>query len=1313
MARFTGKVVSAALLATACLVTRAGADDTELFVKGLSPPNVLVILDSSQSMTWFDKDGNTAGDELCFPANQCPPANPKDVPQVASRMWMAKYVLSTVITKYADKINFGLAAYQQGDDPKNVVILGTPPRAWYYSEGPPRAPSGDWVAPYAIGNRSYYLPSRFDVRVPGVDFDPILLRPKPSFTLQWQLRTDINPNPQKEFAQGRGAGGGGANDVLCRYRVERSDDGGTTWRRVRSFSAPVPAGGGCGPDSAVSVTPAVTKMCTFRNRRQFDSPRPYVYSCQNYSGNTPTGAPYLEALQDWNGPSYSGDVAAGFRTRTRSLGALPPDPGDPGLQALPDRYRWVYHYEARCKENCNNRGGFWQWSWATPWYPADATCRADEVKDPYDDPAAKGLPACGASASWKKGDRQTWAPTLTGLWNVKPPMEVQYVWQGNNYTLTNDTSCEGARILVDVGSGTQATIKQYLSFDDAKSLRAANQSTPLAGALENAYKYFTDPDGVVQTDGLKNCRKNYVLLLTDGNESCIIDREKVLALPAQQADALARIPDLPGGVKTYVVGLDQGNLSQDEREVLVGIAKNGGTGVADFFKAKDTESLIASLEVILGKILDDTVYSFSAPVVPRMRFRDNLIAIQAAMAPRTGGDGGPFWKGFLAAYKLNDDGTLPVAADALVDRLNANTLWEASKILQDTSPDARKMLTAVADNASPSGFKLVPFAPDPNVHKAVGCLTDDGPVDPAFPDVNLDGKVTDADCEAFVKLLRGSDLHKWGSKFGDIFHFQPVIVGPPSRSHVDSTFDPANPAVNLPLSVAPSTFGAFQQAKSTRTRIALAGANAGFLHAVNAGNFVAESGTYNTGTGQEEWAYTPPNLHAALKSLGSKAGSHRYFVDGKAAVADVWLDDNNDGVKAADGSEWHTVALVSLRQGGPGIFHLDITDTKSPKPMTNGNARYPAFFATCGQSWSEAAIGKVKVHVGATKVDRWVAFFGDGLNTDPLSTTCGREFHAIDLKTGKHLWRLGNQAGSPDMQVIREMQYDMVGSPILVDVNGDGYIDRAYIGDKGGQIWRFDVSALGTNGGGPVDPASGRRVDNWVVSRLFTAPAGQMFFEKPAAALDPKGTLWVFAATGDRTNPTSLNDPDEPGAAGKGQQGRLYGIRETYPRQVAPWTANDLDDVTNANTLRPDDLRKAGGWLYKLDKGEKNFAAVEVFNRQLFFGTVVPTAPAGGQECVRSPTTARFYLLYYLTGGGAVDESAFTAVNPTPTDQRFMVIGAGAPVRPLISTLVLGGGGMMYAGTSGGDVRIGQRQGGAFFLNAPTNLRFTRYWRQN
>ena len=89
-------------------------------------------------------------------------------------------------------------------------------------------------------------------------------------------------------------------------------------------------------------------------------------------------------------------------------------------------------------------------------------------------------------------------------------------------------------------AGTQADIKTYLGFNDSdktKIIHAANRSTPMAGVLETALKYFSDPEGIVRTDALKQCRKNFILMVTDGGDSCLID----LTAPGQKAAALANI----------------------------------------------------------------------------------------------------------------------------------------------------------------------------------------------------------------------------------------------------------------------------------------------------------------------------------------------------------------------------------------------------------------------------------------------------------------------------------------------------------------------------------------------------------------------------------------------------------------------------------------------------------------------------------------------------------------------------------------------------------------------------------------------------
>ncbi len=1414
MARFTARFVLASLVAWMALPAGARADDTDLFAKGNVPPNVLIILDTSQSMTWFNNNGATVGDEF-----------PGAGTQGASRMWLAKSVLSGVVTQFSNQINFGLASYNQGDASTNAAVLTSStssptgaPMSWYYSTGSSLIPFDGWLA-YPSGAintapKYYFWPHKFDLRVPKAGlggpadatdpggYNPATLKPNnPSFTLTWALRSagsglspvPTNPvsstpsNPWKQKLAGQAASGGTTTTQnYCQYQWLRSPDNvtwtfyGSTWT---TSTTGCPAAGTTDTQTYTAAV-TVTNTCTFVKKLTIDTSQPYQYSCQQYTNGSPTGSPWTTFYQDDQGASVTTTVSttAAYYQERYSYGVVSITTTSGGTAYRPDQYRWWYYYEATCKTNCNNTGKFWQWYWVSPWYVGDSAapsngwtdCQADRVTDPYVDPPTLGL--SNSCSAWRNASNQiVFVPYPQGQGNT--PLDATYNFQGNNYNLGTDTSCtdpnNGATVLVDVGSGTQADIQSYLGTgaDPTKELHAANTSTPIAGSLATALTYFTNPDGVVQTDAYKQCRKNFVILVTDGGEACLIN----LTVPGQKAKDLANLDNPAGGVKTYVVGLDQGGLSNNEKTVLDDVATSGGT--FQYYSASNATALNAALNAILGEILSQN-YSFASIIVPRMRFKDNLIAVQAAMLPNVPPDPTkhvPFWKGFLTAYKLQDDGTLPTDANHLLDPTKVVIYWEAADML-DKRTDPRTMHTSIKPEGG--SWQRVPFivgtpansTANTNLYRAIGCQGDGTAGNPNFPDVDGDGHSTTADCPVFVNLLRGSNLFNWGSKLGDIFHSQPVVVGAPSPTFVDTTFDPNTPAVNLSLNVAPSTYDAFRNntTNSTRTRIVVVGANDGFLHAFNAGSWDSTLGAYDTGTGAEVWAYSPPQVSnstwvsqnnkwslipASIANLGIKNGAHTYFVDGTARVADVWLDDNNDGAKAPDGSEWHTVLLMNLRQGGTGIFHLDITNPTNPQPIGIASGALP-YYPTCGQSWSEPAIGKVKLQIGSKKVDRWVAFFGDGDTsalTGTITSSCGKRFYAIDLKTGGLLWYLYlNSGGGGSGDETRFMSYDMAGPPMALDTNGDGYVDRVYIGDRGGQIWRLNVSALGTNNGGDVVPGTGtasgsvsvsgpwlaapsgscntninvastygscmggNRVTNWVVSRLFAGPTSQMFYMKSAAALDTAGNLWIFAGTGNRAVPLQLDTPAD--AQGKGTSGRLYGIKDAYisgSPAPAPWTAADLTDVTGTNTLDPAALSGPGGWMVKLDLGEKNFTATEVFNKVVYFSTEVPQQATSSTGCSTNPTTARLYMMYYLTGGGITDVAAFTAATPTPS-ARYVDLGAGAPIRTVISTLALGSGAVLVTGNSQQGIYFGTGSGARDFkFSIPSKNTYTQYWRVN
>ncbi|MCG8553760.1 MAG: proprotein convertase P-domain-containing protein [Proteobacteria bacterium] len=129
-----------------------------------------------------------------------------------------------------------------------------------------------------------------------------------------------------------------------------------------------------------------------------------------------------------------------------------------------------------------------------------------------------------------------------------------------------------------INSTTEAHYCDHQGAGDCE-LRAEGP-TPLEGILWDARQYLTP---IKNADSTASCRGYYVILLTDGEETCS-------GTPTIEAAAL-----LAAGIKTYVVGLaiSSGNLDA--------IAAAGGTGTA-FFAGNQ-----AQLSAALASIVSDSL----------------------------------------------------------------------------------------------------------------------------------------------------------------------------------------------------------------------------------------------------------------------------------------------------------------------------------------------------------------------------------------------------------------------------------------------------------------------------------------------------------------------------------------------------------------------------------------------------------------------------------------------------------------------------------------------------------------------------------
>jgi type IV pilus assembly protein PilY1 len=549
----------------------------------------------------------------------------------------------------------------------------------------------------------------------------------------------------------------------------------------------------------------------------------------------------------------------------------------------------------------------------------------------------------------------------------------------------------------------------------------------------------------------------------------------------------------------------------------------------------------------------------------------------------------PFWRGYLKAYNLVN-GTIPV--DSVTGLPSGTPVWDAGQQLSLKTASSRT-IKSYASSALQS-FTTSNSAITTSLLGAADSTEKDQIINYIrgavdYNDEDLDSNTTEE--------------RPW--KLGDIFHSTPVLVPPPFLTSTDSTYN------------------TFKTTNASRTTILLAGANDGMLHA------------FRESDGEELWAFIPPNLLDQLKNLKALTGNRDYYVDASPVVADV-----------KTGGTWKTIAIFGERRGGNKYYALDITDTSNPLYLWSFSD------ANLGETWSEPAIGRIKM---SDDTDKWVAFIGGGFDSSHANYNSGvktsEAFFTIDLSNGTKLWEYYNATGSTDDR--QYMNFSIPAAPTAVDLNNDGYIDRVYIGDVGGQLWKFDVAP---SGGATL---SGSLITNWTGKRLFAAASSQTnppaageyyptqaIYFPPALAYDATGNLWIFFGTGDRYHPNNT------------ASNRFYGIKEnTNMTNGNELTESSLTNMSTGGTITQ-------GWYVPLASNEKVLASSDVFNSIVLFTTFTPVTAA---VCGTGGGDAKLYAINMTTGDAALDlttggvlaagQSALTAAK---------TIGTGIPSKPIV-----------------------------------------------
>src|SRR5207245_3489514 len=240
--------------------------------------------------------------------------------------------------------------------------------------------------------------------------------------------------------------------------------------------------------------------------------------------------------------------------------------------------------------------------------------------------------------------------------------------------------------------------------------------------------------------------------------------------------------------------------------VLQTAATNGG---GTFYYANNSAELEAALQDAIRRIIAAT-FTFATPVVPTTSTTGSTKAYLAAFKSD---QSSPFWQGFLKAYQRDSNGLVPVNTSGPdIGKPINSPVWEAGAVLNGIAPGSRTIKTVTSVTTAVSGSSTVGTGTLSSLDKSNGAIT-----------YTKLGVADSTARDKLIDFLRGIDAFDENNntnttedrpwKLGDIFHSTPVLVTPPVLALNDSSYQ------------------SFKSAQANRTKVLIAGANDGMIHA--------------------------------------------------------------------------------------------------------------------------------------------------------------------------------------------------------------------------------------------------------------------------------------------------------------------------------------------------------------------------------------------------------------------------------------------------------------------------------------------------
>lgn len=508
------------------------------------------------------------------------------------------------------------------------------------------------------------------------------------------------------------------------------------------------------------------------------------------------------------------------------------------------------------------------------------------------------------------------------------------------------------------------------------------------------------------------------------------------------------------------------------------------------------------------------------------------------------------------------------------------------------------------------------------------------------------------------------------------------------------------------------------------------GANDGIFRAVK-GGFTNKSGQ-PTG-GSEVWGFIPPEFFPYLNRLRngappiSSSNKKPYFADGSISV--YTKDNNGDGkidttIDASD-KAW---LFVSMRRGGRLIYALDVSDPLNPKFLwkkDNTSAGYDELGYTFSQP---TVISQVSGYTGPVLIfgagyDAAVEDIDPATITGSTSTTVtatsgtytrsmGRGIYIVDAASGNIVWAAGGQTrpsslpGSATYIQVSGMNCSIASDVAALRNQGGGNINRGYVGDTCGNVWRLDFSASSVSGWSVTKLASIADLTTASGRRKFLFPPDVVYSTGYDAVLMGSGDrehpfdttvvnrMYMFKDTGQSTVPIAGNASTNPALSPAGTNATIL------ESALFDATSDCIQTCTgSAQTAALGSLGSSSGWYITLSSGEKVVGGAVTLAGTTFFNTNLPSSTAGGGACGSNLGIAREYQVSFA------DASAVNDLNPgggLTVGDRFAVHAGGGYLPTPVPVVVQINGQTVQAVVSG--VSVQQAPG------ATLQSRLRKFW---